>query len=169
MEDQTTVKEAEKTDIKTDNSAEEELLKKEVAEQKDKYLRLAAEFDNYRRRVAKEKLDLIETAGEGILKDLLPIADDFERALEQLDKSNDADSAKEGTKLIYKKLADLLKSKGIQEIEAREKELNTDEHEAVAQIPAPDETKKGKIIEVIQKGYKLNGKVIRFAKVVVGV
>lgn len=147
----------------------EDLLKKELAEQKDRYLRLSAEFDNYRRRVAKEKLELIETAGEGVIKSLLPVVDDFERAIKALEGSTDAESAKEGTNLIYKKLQELLKSRGVSEIETEGKELDTDVHEAVAQFPAPDPKLKGKIVDCVQKGYRLGGKVIRFAKVVVGV
>lgn len=147
----------------------EELLKNELAEQKDRYLRLSAEFDNYRRRVAKEKLELIETAGEGVIKSLLPVVDDFERAIKALEGTTDAESAKEGTNLIYKKLQELLKSRGVSEIETEGKELDTDVHEAVAQFPAPDPKLKGKIMDCVQKGYRLGGKVIRFAKVVVGV
>ena len=139
-----------------------------LAKSKDEYLRLAAEFDNYRRRVAKEKLDLISTAGEGVIKALLPIVDDFERAIQALEASDDSQAAKEGTKLIYKKLIDMLKAQGVTEIEAKGLELDTDLHEAIAQIPAEDHNQKGKIIDVTQKGYKLGDKVIRFAKVVVG-
>ncbi len=141
-------------------------LEEEVNSKRDDYLRLAAEFDNYRRRVSKEKLDLITTASEGVLKGLLPIVDDFERAIVALKDSEDSDTAKEGTELIYKKLVEYLKNNGVKEIEALGKELDTDFHEAIAQIPSPDS--KNKIIEVVQKGYLLGDKVIRFAKVVVG-
>lgn len=139
-----------------------------LAKSQDDYLRLVAEFDNYRRRVAKEKIDLITTASEGVIKALLPVVDDFERAIQALEASDDSQTAKEGTQLIYKKLMDMLKAQGVTEIEAKGLELDTDLHEAIAQIPAPDEKQKGKIIDVTQKGYKLGDKVIRYAKVVVG-
>ncbi|MCI1720623.1 MAG: nucleotide exchange factor GrpE [Bacteroidales bacterium] len=145
-----------------------EKLKKDQAEDKDRYLRLAAEFDNFRRRTAKERLELIETASEGVIKSILPIVDDFERAIAVLKDSKDSDAAKQGTELIYKKMMEMLKNRGVTVIEAIGKDLNTDEHEAIAQIPAKDPKQKGKIVEIAQQGYKLNGKVIRFAKVVMG-
>jgi len=144
-------------------------LKKAQAEEKDRYLRLAAEFDNYRRRTAKERLELIETASESVIKSMLPIADDFERAIAVLKDSKDSDASKQGTELIYKKMMEMLKNSGVTVIEAIGKDLNTDEHEAIAQIPAKDPKQKGKIVEIAQQGYKLNGKVIRFAKVVMGI
>ena len=150
----------------------EEKLTAKLAETNDKYIRLAAEFDNYRRRVAKEKLDLISTAGEDVIKGLLPVLDDCERALQVLDASTDSEAAKaakEGTELIYNKLMGYLKSKGLAPIEAVGKELDTDFHEAVAQFPVQEAEKKNKIFDVTQQGYTLNGKVIRFAKVVVGI
>ena len=141
--------------------------KAKYAELSDKHLRLQAEFDNFRKRTAKEKLDLTATASENVIKDILPVLDDFERALQNMDKNgNEADA--QGVTLIFNKLKDTLKKKGLEEIEAMEAEFNTDEHEALTMIPAPDEDKKGKVLDVIQKGYKLNGKVIRFARVVVG-
>lgn len=152
-------------------SVEEQLTAK-LAEANDKYIRLAAEFDNYRRRVAKEKLDLISTAGEDVIKGLLPVLDDCERALQVLNSSTDSEAAKaakEGTELIYNKLMGYLKSKGLAPIEAVGKELDTDFHEAVAQFPVQEAEKKNKIFDVTQQGYTLNGKVIRFAKVVVGI
>ncbi len=152
-------------------SVEEQLTAK-LAESNDKYIRLAAEFDNYRRRVAKEKLDLISTAGEDVIKGLLPVLDDCERALQVLNASTDSEAAKaakEGTELIYNKLMNYLKSKGLAPIEAVGKELDTDFHEAVAQFPVQEAEKKNKIFDVTQQGYTLNGKVIRFAKVVVGI
>ncbi len=152
-------------------SAQEQLAAK-LAETNDKYIRLAAEFDNYRRRVAKEKLDLISTAGEDVIKGLLPVLDDCERALQVLDASTDSEAAKaakEGTELIYNKLMGYLKSKGLAPIEAVGKELDTDFHEAVAQFPVQEADKKNKIFDVTQQGYTLNGKVIRYAKVVVGI
>ena len=143
--------------------------KEAVEAQKKEYYYLMAEFDNFRRRSAQEKLELVDTAAKGVIKDLLPVVDDFERALEALSKAEGSEAAKEGTELIYKKLVGTLKSKGLEEIEAVGKEFDTDEHEAVAQIPAPEEKLKGKVVEVVQKGYKLGGKVIRFAKVVIGI
>lgn len=146
-----------------------EAAQKQVQDEKNKYVYLMAEFDNYRRRVSQEKLDLIDTAAKGVINELLPVVDNFERALKALEESEATDAAKTGTELIYKQLLDVLKKKGVTEIEAMGKELDTDEQEAVAQIPAPDEGQKGKVVDVVQKGYKLNGKVIRFAKVVIGI
>ena len=150
--------------------AQEKALEEEkakYAELNDKYLRLFSEFDNHRKRTAKEKLDLMATASENVIKDILPVLDDFERALQNMEKNgNEADL--QGVTLIFNKLKDTLKKKGLEEIEAMNAEFNTDEHEALTMIPAPEEDKKGKVLDVIQKGYKLNGKVIRFARVVVG-
>ncbi len=141
---------------------------KRAAEAEDKYLRLAAEFDNYRRRTAKEKLDMVKSAGEDILKGILPVLDDCERAIEQLEKTQASTFEKEGTGLIYSKLRSYVKSCGLEEMDVRGKEFDTDTAEAVAQIPAPDPALKGKVVEVVQKGYTLGGKVVRFAKVVIG-
>ena len=150
--------------------AQEKALEEEkakYAELNDKYLRLFSEFDNFRKRTAKEKLDLTVTASENVIKDILPVLDDFERALQNMEKNgNEADL--QGVTLIFNKLKDTLKKKGLEEIEAMGVEFNTDEHEALTMISAPEEDKKGKVLDVIQKGYKLNGKVIRFARVVVG-
>ena len=150
--------------------AQEKALEEEkakYAELNDKYLRLFSEFDNFRKRTAKEKLDLTVTASENVIKDILPVLDDFERAIQNMEKNgNEADL--QGVTLIFNKLKDTLKKKGLEEIEAKDAEFNTDEHEALTMIPAPEEDKKGKVLDVIQKGYKLNGKVIRFARVVVG-
>lgn len=145
------------------------LMQKKCGDMNDKYLRLAAEFDNYRRRSAKERLDLIGSAGEEVIKGLLPVLDDCERAIKVLKESNDVEAAKEGTELIYNKLMAFLKGRGLAIIEARGKTLDTDFHEAAAQFPVEEKEKKNKIIDVIQEGYTLNGKVIRFAKVVVGI
>ena len=135
----------------------------------DNYTRLNAEFDNYRRRTAKEKLELRETASEDVIKGMLPVLDDCLRALDVLRSSDAAEAAIEGTQLIYNKLWKYLSDKGLSEIEAVGQELNTDFHEAVAQFPVEDPAKKAKIIDVAQKGYMLGGKVIRYAKVVVGI
>lgn len=158
-----------------ESTQQEEVLDKEqqlevqLAQVNDKYIRLSAEFDNYRRRGAKERIELISTASEEVIKGLLPTLDDCERALDVLSKSDDSQAAKEGTELILNKLSSYLKTKGLAEIEAKGKELDTDFHEAIAQFPIEDKKQKNTIIDVVQKGYTLNGKVIRFAKVVVGI
>ncbi len=139
-----------------------------LEEATDKYIRLAAEFDNFRRRTAKERLDMISTAGEDVIKGFLPTLDDCERAIQVLNESDAADAAKEGTELILNKLLLFLRTKGVVKIEAMGALLDTDFHEAVAQVPVQEEDKKNKIIDIIQNGYTMNGKVIRFAKVVVG-
>ena len=154
---------------KKEDSVEEQLAKAQaqVEEYKDKYLRQLAEFDNYRRRVMKEKAELIKNGGEKVMTAILPILDDFERALSTMEKSEDK-AHYEGIMLIYNKLKRTLEQKGLEEIKAMGEPFNTDEHEALTQIPAPDESQKDKVIDVVQKGYKLNGKVIRYARVVVG-
>lgn len=144
-------------------------LENQVAKEKDDYIRLMAEFDNYRRRTSQEKLELVSMASTDTIKGLLPILDDCERALTVLLESDDSDAAKEGTELIYSKLLNYLKSKGLAVIEAAGQVFDTDLHEAVAQFPVQEEDKKGKVFDVVQTGYTLNGKVIRFAKVVVGI
>lgn len=146
-----------------------EELENKVAKDKDDYIRLMAEFDNFRRRTAQEKLELVSVASMDTIKGLLPVLDDCERAMAVLKESDDSDAAKEGTELIYQKLLGYLQSKGLAVIEAVGKEFDTDLHEAVAQFPVPEDDKKGKVFDVVQTGYTLNGKVIRFAKVVVGI
>ena len=141
-----------------------------LAELNDRYIRLVAEFDNYRRRVAKEKMDLVVNAAEDTIIGLLPVLDDFERAIDMLSKSQgDIKAALEGTELIFNKLYLYLSAKGLKKIEASGEDLDTDFHEAVAQLPVEGKNKKNKIVDIVQQGYTLNGKVIRFAKVVVGV
>ena len=144
-------------------------LENKTVKDKDDYIRLMAEFDNYRRRTAQEKLDLVSTASTETIKGMLPVLDDCERALKVLLESDDSDAAKEGTELIYSKLMSYLKSKGLAVIEAIGQPFDTDLHEAVAQFPVPEEEQKGKVFDVVQTGYTLNGKVIRFARVVVGI
>ena len=144
-------------------------LEETVAKDKDDYIRLMAEFDNFRRRTSQEKLELISSASAETIKGLLPVLDDCERAIKVLLDSNDSDAAKEGTELIFSKLMGYLKSKGLAVIEAMGQPFDTDVHEAVAQFPVQDEEQKGKVFDVVQTGYTLNGKVIRFAKVVVGI
>ena len=145
----------------------EELAVK-LAEITDKHLRLQAEFDNFRRRTMKEKADLIKSGGESVLVNILPVIDDFERALDSLKDLSDEDAGKQGTVLIYNKFSDFLKQNNVKEIEAFHQDFDVDHHEALTKIPAPEEKLKGKVVDVIQKGYQLNDKVIRFAKVVIG-
>lgn len=146
-----------------------ELLQAKLEKEKDDYLRLMAEFDNYRRRTSEEKLELINSAAKDTIKGLLPILDDFERAIVALKDSTDSEAAKEGTELIYNKLMAYLKTKGLEVIEAMGDVFHTDLHEAVAQFQVADEEQKGKVFDVVQTGYTLNGTVIRYAKVVVGI
>lgn len=154
---------------------EEEKLAKELEEanktiedQKDKYLRLSAEFDNYRKRTMKEKAELILNGGEKTIGSILPVVDDFERALKNMETATDVAAVKEGVELIYNKFMSVLAQDGVKVIETKDKPLNTDYHEAIAVVPAPDKALKGKILDCVQTGYMLNDKVIRHAKVVVG-
>ena len=140
----------------------------EIEDQKDKYLRLSAEFDNYRKRTMKEKAELILNGGEKSISSILPIVDDFERALKNMETATDVAAVKEGVELIYNKFMTVLGHNGVKVIETKEQPLDTDYHEAIAVIPAPDEALKGKILDCVQTGYMLNDKVIRHAKVVVG-
>lgn len=144
-------------------------LEEKAAKDKDDYIRLMAEFDNFRRRTSQEKLEIVSMASMETIKGLLPVLDDCERALKVLLESDDSDAAKEGTELIYSKLMGYLKSKGLAVIEAMGQDFDTDLHEAVAQFPVQEDAQKGKVFDVVQTGYTLNGKVIRFAKVVVGI
>lgn len=139
-----------------------------IEEQKDKYLRLSAEFDNYRKRTMKEKAELILNGGEKSISSILPIVDDFERALKNMETATDVAAVKEGVELIYNKFMSVLGQNGVKVIETKEQPLDTDYHEAIAVIPAPNEALKGKILDCVQTGYILNDKVIRHAKVVVG-
>ena len=178
------VNEAQKAEDKKKSRKEqnykEELKKKEeefnkkieeveakLAKEKDDYVRLMAEFETFRRRSSEDRLNLISSAAADTIKGLLPVLDDCERAMEILEKSSD-EAAKEGTSLIYTKLMDYLKTRGLAKIEAKGEDFNTDFHEAVTQFPAPSEDMKGKVIDVVQTGYMLNGKILRYAKVVVG-
>lgn len=148
--------------------AETQKIGSELAELKDKYLRLYADFENFRRRTAKEKLDLISNANEGVLKALIPVVDDFERAMQSIESTNDVAALKEGVSLIYTKLFKTLESKGLKPMTSKGEPFNADLHESVTQFPAPSDDLKGKVIDEIEKGYYLNDKVIRFAKVIVG-
>ena len=136
---------------------------------KDKYLRLYSEFENFRRRTAKEKLDLIHTSTEGLMSSLLPILDDYDRAFVQMEKAEDVSSVKEGVDLIHSKFKQILISKGLKEMETSVgKDFDAETHEAITQAPAPSDDLKGKIMDEIEKGYQLNDKIIRFPKVVIG-
>ena len=149
---------------------EKELEKAQEAleEQKDKYLRLSAEFDNYRKRTLKEKAELILNGGEKSLGSILPVVDDFERAIKTMETATDVNAVKEGVELIYNKFMAVLAQNGVKVSETKDQPLDTDFHEAIAVIPAPSEAQKGKILDCVQTGYTLNDKVLRHAKVVVG-
>ncbi|RRB07636.1 nucleotide exchange factor GrpE [Larkinella rosea] len=140
----------------------------ELGDLKDKYLRLYADFENFRRRTAKEKVDLISNANEGLLVALLPVLDDFERALKAAETASDVDALKAGVQLIFNKFYKVLESKGVKPMESVGQVFNPDLHEAITQFPAPSDDLKGKIIDETEKGYHLNDKVIRFAKVILG-
>ena len=162
------VTEGEETATDEESVEDIEKLRAEYEELKDKHLRLQAEFDNFRRRTIKEKADLITTAGEKVLKDLLPVVDDLDRAMESVATAQDVSAVREGLDLIINKFNAFLASNGVAEIEAVGLDLDTDKHNAIARFAAPTEDMKGKVIDVTKKGYTLNGKVIRHAEVVVG-
>ena len=146
----------------------ESVLLKQLAEMQDKHLRLMAEFDNYRKRTLKEKADLIKTGGESVIVNILPVIDDIDRAMKSMESAQDIIALKEGMNLIFGKFNQFLGQNGVKEVESVGQAFDTDKHEAITNIPAPSEDMKGKVIDVIQKGYYLQDKVIRFAKVVVG-
>ena len=174
----------EEKEVKEEPKAEKKKEKKKSAKEKkadeieelgaklqdinDKYMRLSAEFDNYRKRTLKEKMELTKSAGEKILVNVLPVMDNFERALQSIDEAKDIEALKEGVHLIYNNFKDFISQNGVKEIEAINKEFDTDIHEAITKIPAPSEEMKGKVVDCVEKGYTLNEKVIRFSKVVVG-
>jgi molecular chaperone GrpE len=140
----------------------------QINELNDKYLRLYSEFDNYRKRTSKERLELFKTAGQDILTDLLPVLDDFDRAMQNMDSSDDTEAIQTGINLIYSKFKSILENKGLKNFKSIETEFDPEVHEAITKIPAPNKKLKGKVVDEIEKGYMLNDKVIRFAKVVVG-
>ena len=158
------------TPLTHEEELEKELEKaqEEIEEQKDKYLRLSAEFDNYRKRTMKEKAELILNGGEKSLSSILPVVDDFERAIKTMETATDVNAVKEGVELIYNKFMAVLAQNGVKVIETKDQPLDTDYNEAIAVIPAPSEAQKGKILDCVQTGYTLNDKVLRHAKVVVG-
>lgn len=147
---------------------ETDLLRAELAEQKEKFIRLYAEFDNFKRRNAKERVELIQTAGREVIQAMLEVVDDCDRAEKQMHKSEDLVQIREGIQLVFTKLRNTLQSKGLKEMKSIGEEFNPDLHEAITEIPVPDENMKGKVVDEVEKGYTLNDKIIRFAKVVVG-
>jgi molecular chaperone GrpE len=160
---------AETTENNQPELSAEEKLKAQVDELNDKYIRLLAEFDNFKRRTAKERIELFKVANQETLKAMIVVLDDFDRAQKSMDNANDIDALKEGLKLVHHKLKNTLQSQGLAEMEnSVGKVFDTDQHEAVTNIPAPNEEMKGKVVDELEKGYLLNDKVIRFAKVVVG-
>jgi len=156
------------TDQTDDDLSPEILLKAELKEANDKYLRLYAEFDNYKRRTSKERIELLQTAGKEVIGDLLSTLDDFDRALKAIELSDSVDSIKEGVLLVSQKLKKTLQQKGLKEMEAINQPFDAEIHEAITKIPAPTDDLKGKVVDEIEKGYYLNDKVLRYAKVVVG-
>lgn len=155
-------------EIEKEEIPKDEKLEKELNEYKDKYLRLYSEFENFRRRTNKEKLEVISNANEKLMVELLPIVDDFERAEDSFNDAKDLKAIKEGVDLIYNKLVRTLENNGVKKMHSRGQELDTEKHEAITQIPAPEEKLKGKIVDVIEEGYVMHDKVIRYAKVVIG-
>jgi len=147
---------------------EERPVEEKLAEMQDKYIRLSAEFDNYRKRTLREKMELSKYAGENLLLKIIPIMDDFERALKHMDSATDCVAMKDGIDLIYGKFTEFLKQNGIKEIESLNSNFNVDLHEAVAKVPVQEDDKKGKVVDVVLKGYYLQDKVLRFSKVLVG-
>ncbi|MBS1530527.1 MAG: nucleotide exchange factor GrpE [Bacteroidetes bacterium] len=155
-------------EVVTEDETPEQLLKQEVALANDKYLRLYAEFDNFRRRTIKERSELLQTAGMDVIVSMLPVLDDFDRALRHMDNAADVNAVKEGVVLIQSKLKNILGQKGLKEMQAIGTAFDPELHEAITNIPAPTDEQKGKVIDEVEKGYYLNDKVARHAKVVVG-
>lgn len=170
---ETIKKKVEANEVETDATNEQATdeineLKEQLASLQDKYLRQIAEFDNYRKRILKEKSELILNGGEKVISSLLPVLDDFERALINIKKGGDKTTLLQGTELIYQKLLSTLESQGLSKIKTEKEDFNTDFHEAVAMVPVDDESMKGKVVDCVQTGYTLNNKVIRHSKVAVG-
>jgi molecular chaperone GrpE len=158
----------EEEEIEAREEVKEPTAEEKLAELQDRYLRLSAEYDNFRKRTLREKIDLQKSANESLLSALLPVADDFDRALQSVEEARDIEALKEGLHLISGKFRGFLQQQGVKEIDAEKKEFDTDLHEAITKIPAPTKKLKGKVVDVIQKGYFLNDKVLRYAKVVIG-
>ncbi|SHG45928.1 nucleotide exchange factor GrpE [Winogradskyella jejuensis] len=164
----TTTETVEENKVEEKKSPEEQ-LQDELAAEKDKFMRLFAEFENYKKRTTKERIELFKTASQDLMVAMLPVLDDFERALMHIEEDKEAEELRKGVLLIYNKLINTLEQKGLSKIEVNKgDDFNADDHEAVTQIPAPSEDLKGKIIDVVERGYKLGDKVIRFPKVVIG-
>ncbi len=159
---------AQETGEQTEEQTAEEKLQAEVQQLNDKYLRLYAEFDNYKRRTQKERVELLQTAGKDVIVSLLPVLDDFDRALKAMENATEVAPVKEGIVLVSNKLKNTLAQKGLKDVESINQPFDTDFHEAITNIPAPTDELKGKVIDEVEKGYTLNDNVIRFAKVVVG-
>ena len=157
-----------RTKKKPDESSKLKALEQELQEQKEKYLRLSADFDNYRKRTMKEKIEWSKQAGADIFAMILPVLDNMERAMKAVEEAKDLDAVKEGMHLIYNMFNEYLAQQGVKEIEAMHQEFDTDVHDAVTKIPAPDKKLQGKVVDVIERGYFLNDKVLRYAKVVIG-
>ncbi len=179
MEENKNVEQMENTASAVETSVEEQAIpeqtkselektQEELSAEKDRYIRLFAEFDNFKKRTSKERLELIQTAGKEVVVSMLPVLDDFERALKQMETAQDLAAVKEGVQMIYNKFKTTLEQKGLKEMQAIQQEFNADVHEAITEIPAPTEDLKGKVIDQVEKGYYLFDKIIRFAKVVVG-
>lgn len=166
--DQENQKSAENENLASNSTDVLEQTKAELGELKDKYVRLYAEFDTFRRRMMKEKLELVKTAAQDTMSALLPVLDDFDRAKKSADAEGSAEHFSEGVTLVYQKLHHVLKQQGLEPMETKDQSFDPDWHEAVAEIPAPSEELKGKILDTIEKGYLLGGKIIRHAKVVIG-
>ncbi|CAN5428995.1 nucleotide exchange factor GrpE [soil metagenome] len=158
----------EETNVINDNDNQLAELKAKVDETNDKYLRLYSEFDNFRKRTAKEKVELMQSAGEDVFKSILPVLDDFERAIKSNSETTDVKAVNDGVNLIFNKLKSSLSQKGLSEMNTVGETFDADIHEAITNIPAPSDDLKGKVVEELEKGYSLNGKIIRFAKVVIG-
>ncbi len=169
IEDTTTATAETEVETQVEEKSAEEQLQDQIVAEKDKFMRLFAEFENYKKRTSKERIELFKTASEGVMVAMLPVLDDFERALTHIEEDKEAEELRKGVLLIYNKLINTLEQKGLSKIEVNQGDaFNADDHEAVTQIPAPNEDLKGKIIDVIERGYKLGDKVIRFPKVVIG-
>ena len=166
QEEQSTKTENETQEVEKETA--EPTAEEKIAELNDKYLRLYSEFDNYRKRTSKERIELFKTASQDLMVELIPVMDDFERALQNMDKKGDVKTIRKGVDLVYNKFKNTLDSKGLKHFKSIETEFDPEIHDAITKIPAPNKKMIGKVVDEIEKGYKLNEKVIRFAKVVVG-
>lgn len=165
---QTEQEQSQKSDAKEESLSEVEILEQKLQEQKEKYLRLFADFDNFKKRSAKERLELLGTAGKDIILSIIPTIDDFERAIQAAENAKDVESVKEGMVLIKNKMLSQLQQRGLKAMESVGEPFDASKHEAITEIPAPSEEMKGKVVDQVEKGYMLNDKIIRYAKVVVG-